>query len=203
MQGHNNIRLTNTGNMYQNHNYRLDTATQLNTIKNRATQHKYHLSMTPHPTIHRSRPSLLSSKRVSSAPMPASILKPTRYQPSHARIAESRHQFERSQRQMPYPYPHSCPYPQIQQNILPTSYDNNHRTNSSKKVRLQIPPLSVVPTRERRTSRRLHIRKHSIISNMPLINVNSSVLMVNHSPLGLRDPRFGIFHHCSQSISYF
>lgn len=203
VQGHNNIRLTNTGNLYQNHNFRLDTTTQLNTIKNRTTQHKYHLSMNPHPIIHRSRP-LLSSKRVSSVPMPASILKPTRYQPLHGRIVENRTQFERTQRQMPRPYPHSLsyPYPQIQRNVLPTSYDNNYRTNRSKKVRLQIPLLSVVPTRERRASRRHCTRKHSIISNMPLINVNSSVLMVNHSPLGLRDPRFGIFHHCSQSISY-
>lgn len=42
-----------------------------------------------------------------------------------------------------------------------------------------------------------------IVSNMPLMNVNSSIFLVNHSPFGLRDPRFGIFHHCSQSISYF
>lgn len=40
-----------------------------------------------------------------------------------------------------------------------------------------------------------------IVSNLPLIN--SSVLVVNNSPFGLRDPQVGILHHCSQSISYF
>lgn len=42
----------------------------------------------------------------------------------------------------------------------------------------------------------------SIVSNIPSINVNSSTGLVN-SPFGLRDPCVGIFHHCSQSISYF
>lgn len=200
-QGHNNLRLTNTGNLYQNHNFRLDT-TQFNTYKPKTkpttTHFKHHFSM-PHPIQVRSRP-LLSTKRLSSTTMPTSILKPSRYQQPPNRNICSRIQFEHSQRQMPYPYPY--PYSHLQRNILPIAYDN-YRTSSSKKVRLKIPPSTIVPTRERRASSRHRTRKHSIVSNMPLINVNSSVVMVNHSPLGLRDPRFGIFHHCSQSISYF
>lgn len=42
-----------------------------------------------------------------------------------------------------------------------------------------------------------------LLSNLPFINSDSSIVLVNHSPFGLRDPRFGIFHHCSQSVSYF
>lgn len=42
-----------------------------------------------------------------------------------------------------------------------------------------------------------------IVSNMPLIHVNSSLILVNASPFGLRDPRFGILHHHPPSISYF
>ena len=42
----------------------------------------------------------------------------------------------------------------------------------------------------------------SMISNMPLINMDYSMVVVNDSPFALRDSRFGILHHCSQSISY-
>lgn len=42
-----------------------------------------------------------------------------------------------------------------------------------------------------------------IVSNMPLIHVNSSIILVNTSPFGLRDLRFGILHHHSPSISYY
>lgn len=41
-----------------------------------------------------------------------------------------------------------------------------------------------------------------IISNLPLINVNSSIVLLNNSPFGLNDPRFGILHHNSPSYSY-
>lgn len=42
-----------------------------------------------------------------------------------------------------------------------------------------------------------------MVSNLPLINMDASMLLVNHSPFALQDPRFGILHHCSQSVSYF
>lgn len=41
-----------------------------------------------------------------------------------------------------------------------------------------------------------------IISNLPLINVNSSIVVFNRSPFGLSDKRFGILHHSSPSFSY-
>lgn len=41
-----------------------------------------------------------------------------------------------------------------------------------------------------------------IISHMPFINLNSSVFVMNTSPFGLTDPRFGILHHFSPSRSY-
>lgn len=43
-----------------------------------------------------------------------------------------------------------------------------------------------------------------IVSNMPWINIqNSSVLLINDSPFGLRDKRFGILHHMSPSETYY
>lgn len=50
-----------------------------------------------------------------------------------------------------------------------------------------------------------HRRRQSfpLLSNLPFISRNASLVLVNHSPFALRDPRFGIFHHCSNSISYF
>lgn len=42
-----------------------------------------------------------------------------------------------------------------------------------------------------------------MISNLPLINMDASMLLVNYSPFTLQDSHFGILHHCSQSLSYF
>lgn len=43
-----------------------------------------------------------------------------------------------------------------------------------------------------------------IVSNMPLINIqNSSILLINDSPFGLRDKRFGILHHLQPSETYY
>lgn len=46
--------------------------------------------------------------------------------------------------------------------------------------------------------------KHSIpiVSNMPMININSSIILMTHSPFALSDRRFGILHHSSPSASY-
>lgn len=41
-----------------------------------------------------------------------------------------------------------------------------------------------------------------IVSNMPFIHQNSSLLLINSSPFALTDSRFGIFHHHQPSISY-
>lgn len=43
-----------------------------------------------------------------------------------------------------------------------------------------------------------------IVSNMPLINIqNSSILLINDSPFGLRDRRFGLLHHLQPSETYY
>lgn len=42
-----------------------------------------------------------------------------------------------------------------------------------------------------------------MLSHMPLIDRNAELLLVNHSPFALRDPRFGILHHSALSSSYF
>lgn len=102
---------------------------------------------------------------------------------------------------------------------IPSIALNNRHSNMfvGKKVRMKVLPKLNLPSsslsslsssyskqRRQQCAQTTHpSRTHTIVSNMPLINVNSSVVMVNHSPFGLRDPRFGIFHHCSQSISYF
>jgi hypothetical protein len=42
-----------------------------------------------------------------------------------------------------------------------------------------------------------------IMSNMPLMRVSQSVLLLNRSPFALTDPQFGILHHHSPtSMSY-
>jgi hypothetical protein len=42
-----------------------------------------------------------------------------------------------------------------------------------------------------------------IMSNMPLVRVSQSVLLLNRSPFALSDPQFGILHHHSpMSMSY-
>lgn len=54
-----------------------------------------------------------------------------------------------------------------------------------------------------RSNQRYLRKSFPLLSNLPFINRDTSIVMINHSPFGLRDPRFGIFHHCSQSVSYF
>jgi hypothetical protein len=49
-----------------------------------------------------------------------------------------------------------------------------------------------------------HLRKaFPIISNMPFIHLNSSLILINSSPFALTDRRFGILHHHSPSVSYY
>lgn len=49
-----------------------------------------------------------------------------------------------------------------------------------------------------------HLRRaFPIISNMPFIHLNSSLILINSSPFALTDRRFGILHHHSPSISYY
>lgn len=46
-------------------------------------------------------------------------------------------------------------------------------------------------------------RAFPILSNMPFIHLNSSIILFNTSPFALTDRRFGILHHHSPSMSYY
>lgn len=54
-----------------------------------------------------------------------------------------------------------------------------------------------------RSNERYLRKSFPLLSNLPFIDRDASIVLVNHSPFALRDPRFGIFHHSSQSVSYF
>lgn len=54
-----------------------------------------------------------------------------------------------------------------------------------------------------RSNERYLRKSFPLLSNLPFIDRDASIVLVNHSPFALRDPRFGLFHHCSQSVSYF
>lgn len=163
-----------------------------------------------------------------SHPQPVSILKPSRSQSfchknfvqQHVQFAPIRNRISERKVLDSYPhrslsYMHSPHYTSV--NAFATaaaaaassSIEFNNRPHIfGKKVRMKVQPklnlLSHTKERRQQNARTTYpSRRHTIVSNMPLINVNSSVVMVNHSPFGLQDPRFGIFHHCSQSISYF
>lgn len=71
-----------------------------------------------------------------------------------------------------------------------------HNTRTTKNTNPLIGAISL-------STRKLLRNSYPIISNMPLINRNSSLILINHSPFALRDPRFGILHHCAQSSSYY
>lgn len=42
-----------------------------------------------------------------------------------------------------------------------------------------------------------------VVSNMPLMHLDTSLVLINSSPFALTDPRFGILHHQASSLSYF
>lgn len=183
MQGQNNLRFCNTANSYNNQFIRLDTTTttpQYNKI----------------PTI--AKNDYASQSYSMKTKLPESILKPTSFhhQNNHIHHPMNHHAFERKHlnRQISPLFTHARPGNSPIDLIKRMTYGNQIRIpfRISSRSRLKRPK-----------SRRHTIRRPSIISNLPLINVNSSIVLVNHSPFGIRDPRFGLFHHCSQSISYF
>lgn len=79
----------------------------------------------------------------------------------------------------------------------PRAAQNAHKSSLPSKASL--PLLS--KTQKQKLS---HMRKaFPIVSNMPFIHLNSSLILVNTSPFALTDPRFGILHHHAPSISYY
>jgi hypothetical protein len=83
---------------------------------------------------------------------------------------------------------------------------NIHKNNVHKNLKLSLPMKSSSSDSMFRVQNyninRLN-NSFPIISNMPYIHLNSSVILINSSPFALTDRRFGILHHSSPSISYF
>lgn len=184
-QGHNNLRLNTNANLYQNHNIRLDTRQYNTTFRTHQTQHYVPHSTTYHRREQCMQPTTKPKKQVRIS-LPSSILKST---------ASRNIQFDR-ERNLALRL--STPNYSQSTSASASAYSRSANVNrisqsiqSQSQIQLKRPKL--------RSPR----KKSAIVSNLPLINVNSSIVMVNHSPFGLRDPRFGILHHCSQSVSYF
>lgn len=193
-QGHNNLRLNPTTNYYPR--YRLDTTQYNKTRKPKQTFYTHSLHPSIAPCLH-SRHSTMERHSSSNR--------------AHRLPAQKASAGGRCSRR--------------------ASYDSQATLSSSHSVRLRkfhrnrsCPPANPIISRELKKyisssdEPRNHYRPNSfpniphfslanmnvpIVSNMPLVDVNSSIVMVNTSPFGLRDPRVGILHHCAQSISYF
>lgn len=219
-QGNTNLRLNHTANSYQsfnrlantqlhNHNYRTTKSNAFNvpkksqsrsSIASRVTfsskpPHVYHIPPTaPIPTKRTARkmseltPSNLNrrSTRHRMPPATSDSFNAFPIRPNRQMYDDLRHSSERNR--LPRPSTSSQIVDQI----------GSIRTNDLRRHRFADNSFPIPRCRSSHSR-----RKPSIVSNMPLINVNSSIVMLNHSPFGLHDPRFGILHHCAQSISYF
>lgn len=194
-QGHNNLRLNTTTNYYPK--YRLDK-TQYN--KTRKPKHTFHthllhpsISSSTYPSYSLQRTPIAIERRPSNQnSQKRAQIAPTDQRASHS--SRSAHRLRASS----------------------SSLTNQRTFNRNRSFQLENPSASREMQKYLSSNCKQSIRgsvnvrncsscdvNAPIISNMPLVNVNSSIVLVNHSPFGLRDPRVGIFHHCSQSISYF
>jgi hypothetical protein len=87
------------------------------------------------------------------------------------------------------------------QRAFNSSSKHHHSYRNSHKPSLSLPLNSSFSSR---SSHKRKLKKaFPILSNMPFIHLNSSLIFVNNSPFALTDRRFGIFHHHSSSISYY
>lgn len=89
-------------------------------------------------------------------------------------------------------------------NTLSSRFRTTTNTNVHKSS-LSLPLKSSTHSSSKIHKQRLsNIKKaFPIISNMPFIHLNSSVILINTSPFALSDRRFGILHHHSPSLSYY
>lgn len=213
-QGHNNLRLNNTTNLYQS--LRLDSK-HLNTLKQKQKKYntnqftpplspilslkKYKINTKNKPQKYTKSTSIINSiaapyKRqiLSNSQMPSRLVKFNHNRNANLHSLDAFHSEFHHDRDGLSSYRGTAK--------PPTSFNSNQNHNKLKNEFYRKKSDKNFTSLNRPESNQSH-RKTSIVSNMPLINVNSSVVLLNHSPFGLRDPRFGIFHHCSQSISYF
>lgn len=182
-QGHNNLRLNNTTNLYSN---RLGSR-HYNTLKQ---------------LFHSQNPSIIGKTSRTKPQLRQKLQSMNQFSNSNCAtpsIDHSRNITSNSHRSVPYDY---ISYRHLYR-------DRHHRSvappthpmlNQNKITQIDLKRHNLESVNNCTFGR--HDRRPAIVSNMPQIKVNSSIVLVNRSPFGLRDPRFGIFHHCSQSISY-
>jgi hypothetical protein len=93
------------------------------------------------------------------------------------------------------------------QRVKPATTTTRYRSTTVHKSSLTLPllkPSSSSSSTHFHHKKFAHLRKTlPIISNMPFIHLNSSLILINSSPFGLTDRRFGILHHHSPSASYY
>lgn len=211
-QGHNNLRLMHTTNSYQN--FRLDT--NLHTL-NKTKQNNFNRFLPTtmpqyytqaHTPFQNPYPQQMSHPLHQQYPMrtypPA--------QPSHFLLQKVLHHGNLPSYQ---PAQH-IRFNELPQNLMRLRKGEHHSpriTYGDRTRKTILKPMSsrivknahssMAALNLQHKSTHSYAKRHPIVSNMPLINVNSSILLVNHSPFGLTEPQFGILHHCAQSISYF
>lgn len=180
-QGHSNLRLNTTTNYYPK--YRLET-TQYN--KTRRTKQLFHTHLS-HPSIsfrspHPQNPTMERRPSNQSNRFAAQILSSDRNSQCFSHDS------------------------QISSSSIPSIRLRNFQRNRSYQPVIVSQELKRYISSSDELRNRYRPKSLANISNFIPSNVsavNSSIIQLNHSPFGLRDPRVGIFHHCSQSISYF
>lgn len=213
-QGHNNLRLMNTTNSYQN--FRLGT--NLHTLNSKRNNFNRFLPTTMPPPHYNTQ---VNNSLQHLFPYP--ISQPLYHQqyPMHTYPPSMPNQFLSqsgfyhgvSPRHQPSRHVHFNDLPQnlmripgVERRPHTNLYGDHVRKTILKPMSSRVAKNAHSLTAAlnlQRNSIHSHAKRHPIVSNMPLINVNSSILLVNHSPYGLTEPQFGILHHCAQSISYF
>lgn len=79
---------------------------------------------------------------------------------------------------------------------------NAHKTATAASLSLPLKSSSFSSSHSLTHKQKLK-KAFPILSNMPFIHLNSSLIFVNTSPFALTDRRFGILHHHSPSMSYY
>lgn len=191
--GHNNIRLTNK---FFNLNYKFNQLQHLlNRYKAISCQSAPILPTTKnHNNFNRNIRNPLNNSRSYNLTGPRSgILKKPRSSSKHLTQfqANSNHSNLHKLRQT---------LPSTSSTMISSGFSTEHRMLMSQQSQQHMQQHS----QKIIMKNRLKFMKKSqpIISNMPFINFNSSLILVNTSPFALSDPRFGILHHDSPSLPY-
>lgn len=191
-QGNNNLRLTSTANFYQNYN-RLATNT---TTTTRKTCHKPYESQL-HSHLHVRLGSIKSPNSIKSPKCGSARRRSTQIDQTRTNSRSTTNDYYLARSRPVRMNDNTVD----RRTVLRPLTSRSNAFDNVRRYRIADNSYASIYGRAQMDARRKASRE--IVSNMPLMNVNSSIFMVNHSPFGLRDPRFGIFHHCSQSVSYY